>query len=137
MSKQAGAKFSTLLGLLEEEELGELPDDGSLGAEDVLHDLYTLISAHQVEEDLERLEEGGGGRGERRGRQEGAEERGGGRGDRRGQKREEGVEETGGGRRERRGQKREEGVEETGGGRGDRRGQKREEGEGGGKRMRQ
>ena len=55
MAQEAATQLGTLLRLLEEEEVGELPDDGSLGAEHILHDLDTLISAHQVKEHFQSL----------------------------------------------------------------------------------
>ena len=58
MPQQMRAEFGTLLHLLEEQQLRKLPHNRALGAEYVAHDLDALISAHQMEEHPERLEEG-------------------------------------------------------------------------------
>ena len=55
MSQETSAHLGALLRLLEEEEVWKLPHDGTLRAEHILHDLDTLVSAHQVKEDLQGL----------------------------------------------------------------------------------
>ena len=55
MSQETATQLGTLLRLLEEQEIWELPNNGSLGAENVFHDLDTLISAHQMEQHFQSL----------------------------------------------------------------------------------
>ena len=55
VAQQSTTQLRALLRLLVEEEVGKFPDDGPLRAEHVLHDLDTLISAHQVQEHLQCL----------------------------------------------------------------------------------
>ena len=57
--QETGAQVGALLRLFLKQELGELVDDGALGGEDAAHDLCTLVAAHQMKEDLQRLHVGG------------------------------------------------------------------------------